>query len=398
MEFICECCYYKASSKQNLEKHLNTNLHKKACIASTEYVCDDCGKLFKSRQSLHFHKKSCKYKKDSQVENTNDKNEIKQLKKQLGDLIETNKNSSIATKESAQASNKSMSMMKYAMINFKDAPPLLELTDKETCELLEYEGATDTQTEREANEIFARTLIHKHKDKILDKYFGKMTVGHLKTQDPRTRKIWTVDTSRQTFIIMEPVNKKGDNEWKSDKSGKRLASLVIEPTLRKSGQMLGEFVINQQDLTNPESSHFIQNLSDGKRQQIMDETYHAIIIQKQIKNEIYEKKILQYIAPYFNFNYFKNADDGKLQMKEFLLETESENYKVVKKVVKVEILESKYESDSDSSYENSIVYKYGPAGPKPDPRLKKKIKSESSDSSCDSPIIVPKKVIKKKAK
>jgi hypothetical protein len=286
-EYFCMCCDYKVFDKRSFKKHIETTKHKTNVSSSDKYICIFCSKEFSTRQAKHTHQiMRCQFRKDSHVENINDKNEIKQLKKQLGDLIETNKNSSIATKESAQASNKSMSMMKYAMINFKDAPPLLELTDKETCELLEYEGATDTQTEREANEIFARTLINKHKDKILDKYFGKMTVGHLKTQDPRTRKIWTVDTSRQTFIIMEPVNKKGDNEWKSDKYGKRLASLVIEPTLRKSGQMLGEFVINQQDLTNPESSHFIQNLSDGKRQQIMDETYHAIIIQKQIKNEV----------------------------------------------------------------------------------------------------------------
>jgi hypothetical protein len=98
--------------------------------------------------------------------------------------------------------------MKYAMTYFKDAPPLLELTEKQTYKLLEYEGATDKQTEREANEKYIRTMLGKYNNKILHNFFGKMIVGYEKTMDPRQRKVWSADTSRLYFIIMEPVNKK----------------------------------------------------------------------------------------------------------------------------------------------------------------------------------------------
>jgi hypothetical protein len=52
--FICEKCNYETAIKGNYTKHLKTNKHK----LSDGKSCD-CGKSFKTRQSLWKHKKVC---------------------------------------------------------------------------------------------------------------------------------------------------------------------------------------------------------------------------------------------------------------------------------------------------------------------------------------------------
>jgi hypothetical protein len=362
---------------------------------SDKYVCEYCGKECNSKQAKYIHKRVCKYKREilSIKEKTlletikEQKKQLERKETQLDNLAVATKESAEASKESAKTAGKSMNMMKYAMINFKDAPPLLELTEKQTCELLEYEGATDTKTEREANEIYVRTMLNKYEDKVLDKFFGKMVVSYEKVSNPKDRKVWSTDTSRLSFIVMEQVNKRGDKEWKNDKSGKRFASLIIEPVLRKAGHMLGDFVVNQRDLTDQSSPHFIPILTDGKRKQIMDESHTALLIQKQIKGELFEKKVLQYSAPYFNFNYFRNVD-GKFEELDYSdIESNSETRKdkVPKKVIRV--MKSEKPKELSESSDNSVVYNnYGLNAPPVDfrdtmknDRLKKEQEKQSSE-------------------
>jgi hypothetical protein len=59
--FSCEICNYITSQKANYEKHLLTNKHKKLTMVDIcKHKCA-CGQMFKHRQSLHRHKKNCKY-------------------------------------------------------------------------------------------------------------------------------------------------------------------------------------------------------------------------------------------------------------------------------------------------------------------------------------------------
>jgi hypothetical protein len=359
-------------------------------------VCEFCGKILGSKQAKYAHKKSCKFKPKEENEDEKWKELAEKQQKQIDSLIETNKNSSIATKESAKTAGKSMNMMKYAMVNFKDAPPLLQLTEKQTCQLLEYEGATDKITEREANEKYVRTMIYKHNDKILHKFFSKMIVSYIKTGDPRNCRVWAADSSRLSLIIMEQINTKGDTEWKNDKSGKRFASLVIHPVLNKASNMIDEFVTNQRDLSNPTSNFFIKKMPDSKRKQIMDETHTALVIKKQLKDDTYEKKILQYAVPYFNFNHFRSADkefeffDFKTSQTEEKFEKPIKVKKTKKEIIKIE--SSKSSSDSSNSA-STPIYKYS-GKPPIDFRVtmrEKRLKDELSEESVQK----PKKFVKK---
>ena len=70
--FHCESCDYSTSNKKDYNKHLTTRKHKYNDKIMTNgndelnkepktYVCQ-CGKIYKYRQGLHFHKKTCDYK------------------------------------------------------------------------------------------------------------------------------------------------------------------------------------------------------------------------------------------------------------------------------------------------------------------------------------------------
>jgi hypothetical protein len=111
-------------------------------------------------------------------------------------------------------------------------------------------------------------------------------------------------------------------------------------------------------LTDPESKFYIAKLTDSKRKKIMDETHNCIVIQKQIKDEEYERKILQYVAPYFNFNNFK-SDDGKINFDDYSEFTEnndneSKKGEKPKKINKKVIKQLELEEDSDSE-ESDLV-------------------------------------------
>ena len=69
--FICQCCDYKTSRKNNWERHLLSKKHKKKCHLSVTSVpkneqktskifsCEHCDKSYKSRNGLWKHKKVC---------------------------------------------------------------------------------------------------------------------------------------------------------------------------------------------------------------------------------------------------------------------------------------------------------------------------------------------------
>jgi septal ring factor EnvC (AmiA/AmiB activator) len=142
MEYICECCIFKTSTKRDFIRHVNSVKHKKCVFASSSYVCEFCGKIFNNRQAKHAHTKlHCVYKndattdskdifdtvniqrqqleqKDKQLEQKDKQLEqkdkqLEQKDKQLSSMIDANKESVtvikesvIAVKESAKASVK----------------------------------------------------------------------------------------------------------------------------------------------------------------------------------------------------------------------------------------------------------------------------------------------------
>ena len=83
-KFSCDLCYYKCCKESEYNKHLLTRKHKTNAGTfskniQTEYKCK-CGKVYKFRQGLGLHKKTCKelmiVNEQSVLSHTTDANEL----------------------------------------------------------------------------------------------------------------------------------------------------------------------------------------------------------------------------------------------------------------------------------------------------------------------------------
>jgi hypothetical protein len=70
--FCCEKCNYTTSRKSSYNKHIlsakhkmTTNVDKKVAKSCSEFICCNCNKIYKSRQTLHVHKKKCSQTPDT---------------------------------------------------------------------------------------------------------------------------------------------------------------------------------------------------------------------------------------------------------------------------------------------------------------------------------------------
>ena len=71
-KYSCEQCNYFSNRLSNYNKHLSTRKHqncyflnkKEQKVATNEFICDNCGKIYKVRNSLWYHKKNCGVKNE----------------------------------------------------------------------------------------------------------------------------------------------------------------------------------------------------------------------------------------------------------------------------------------------------------------------------------------------
>jgi len=59
--FVCEKCNYICKKASDWERHISTKKHTNEG-KEKQYICGDCGKTYKIRQSLHVHKNKCQMK------------------------------------------------------------------------------------------------------------------------------------------------------------------------------------------------------------------------------------------------------------------------------------------------------------------------------------------------
>ena len=79
--FVCEICAFKCVKKSDFDRHNMTAKHKRLTMTDREsaekhlsiktYKCE-CGKEYMQRQSLHKHKKKCKYDHNQEVVSNNE--------------------------------------------------------------------------------------------------------------------------------------------------------------------------------------------------------------------------------------------------------------------------------------------------------------------------------------
>ncbi len=209
---------------------------------------------------------------------------------------------------------KSMSLIKYASLNLRDAPPLETLKRKEIYGILGYKGndkiLTDKQKEEE-NEKFVKIVIGRYENKDLSKFLGETIVTYFKKQSTNDKNefdielspLWSVDVARLCFIIMQPINKEGQKEWTNDKSGKLFTQMVTTPMLETLDKIIRTFLDYKIKWEKK-----VQYLTLAQMDYLVDIRQKCAEILNDIKYNKLIKPILREVAPCFQFNdYLKNG-------------------------------------------------------------------------------------------
>jgi len=86
--YICEPCDYSTSNKKDYNKHISTRKHENRTLLNKKsqkipipYMCENCGKTYKVRNSYWYHVKKCVII-DEKIERKNEKEEEKNEKEE----------------------------------------------------------------------------------------------------------------------------------------------------------------------------------------------------------------------------------------------------------------------------------------------------------------------------
>lgn len=140
-DYVCKCCDYQTSVKQNFDKHNKGRKHSYMIKLNNFYACNHCGFAFDTENKKYYHMRKCKSKPDELTkEKESEKMEIADKVLTLAQTVaESSLENAKSSFENAKTAGKSMNMMKYAMVHFKDAPPLLTLDQNKVHQMLEYD-------------------------------------------------------------------------------------------------------------------------------------------------------------------------------------------------------------------------------------------------------------------
>jgi hypothetical protein len=156
-KFICESCDFKCSKRGDYNRHILTGKHKKMCNGTFSdqnlhnyiHQCTNCSKIYKSRNGLWLHSKTCKESKKV-TPKTDD--EIKlltnlvlevvksnaDLQKQLMDVCK-NSNTMNNSHNTNHSYNKTFNMQFFLNEQCKDAMNIMDFVNSMTLEFSDLE-------------------------------------------------------------------------------------------------------------------------------------------------------------------------------------------------------------------------------------------------------------------
>lgn len=284
---FCTFCKMTFSTKYIYETHLQTKRHKKA--SRIIYECDTCNGKFMVKATFYKHKKSCKdklLKKEIFSELKEENNELKEVNEELKEEneelkekiteqtifqlkekiemekkereIERKSNEKILNQlkkenltlkkqnkimqeendfhkkiimEVGNINEPAVSSYKYICKTYTNAPPLLPIN----LNILKL---------NENNETNAKFIIREFNNERLAQSIGKCIILEYKKDDPNVQSLWGTDTSRLSYVIREIINK--ETEWKMDKKGARVKSLIIDPIAEYIIECMREYIKNNE--------------------------------------------------------------------------------------------------------------------------------------------------------
>jgi hypothetical protein len=227
-KYECLQCNFICSKESNYNKHLLTSKHKNRTNRTEKppknanlFVCE-CGKEYKARNSLWYHKKKCTFANNSMEEKISDKEEIEQLintklaerdekhNKTTQMLLEQNNklieklSDNVGSKTINNINNVNTINMNYNVNVFlndqcKDAINLVDFVNNVQCQLKDLENVGKIGYVDGISQIF---------------------IDNLSIMDVDKRPIHCTDLKRKSMYI------KDNNEWKKDDNNTKVKEAI----------------------------------------------------------------------------------------------------------------------------------------------------------------------------
>jgi hypothetical protein len=280
--FECIICDFKCSKKSNYDTHIMSLKHKKLTNVDIKYAekmplgfqCD-CGKEYKHRQSLSFHKKKCQInakEKEDKEPDISDKDIIKLLIKENSDF----KNMILDVVKSIQPNNITNNNTNNNTTNNNTFNLQVYLNDtcKDAVNLVDF--IQSLQVKLKDLEETARIGYSEGVSRII--------INGLNELDVCKRPIHCSDLKRETLYI------KDQNEWSKEDTDRSHLTKAIKSVSKKNIDQIFEWQKKYPEYNDPDSKQsdrymeMICNTMNGSSKEEQDKNINKII--KNITKEV----------------------------------------------------------------------------------------------------------------
>jgi signal peptidase I len=286
--FTCETCYFKCSKQSEYDRHIVTRKHKiltnpdkHVCKKTpTNFLCE-CGKTYKHRQSLSFHKKTCQEEKDElkdkekselKDKDLSDKEIIKMLIKENSEfknmILEVVKtiqpnNNTTNNNNSHNTTNNNFNLQFFLNDTCKDALNLVDFVEGLQVKLKDLEETARIGYSEGVSKIF---------------------INGLNELEENMRPIHCSDAKRETLYI------KDQDEWIKEDSTKAHITSAIKTIGKKNIQQIFEWQKKYPDYNDPDSKNndkylkMLCNAMNGSTDEEQNKNMNKIV--KNIAKEV----------------------------------------------------------------------------------------------------------------
>ena len=267
-KFNCEFCDYNTFNKKDYNKHLQTLKHKKLSNSDTIVTNSDingdksqinifeciCGKKYKYRQGLSYHKSKCMFKdKESITQNLSQEFVLDVIKKQQDQITElTNTIKNMAPLINSNITNNTQNNNQKFNINVflnEDCKNAINMSD-----FIKSLHITIEQLDFTKQNGLAQGL-----SKSIIENMNKLSIYE--------RPMHCTDTKRETLYIKE------DNEWKKDINKEKIKGAIKKASSKNFNALMNWKNLNPDYMNNEDKTdYFTKTISTiGKSSESIDE-------------------------------------------------------------------------------------------------------------------------------
>ena len=293
IKYECKLCDYNTSRQSQYDRHLNTAKHQNRTIrtdkvlkGSNLFECD-CGKVYKARNSLWYHKQKCNYNNEDVVEinstvntETIDSGLIVELLKQNKELhemvIDLAKNSGNTTNNTTNNNNTNITNNRFNLNVFLN----------ETCK-----DAINLNDFIQSIELNVNDFINTGELGFV-KGISNIMVERIRDMEPHTRPIHCTDLKREVVYV------KDSDKWAKEDENKTHLRKAVRIVANKNKEQVHPWRAlnpNSDILDTPECDKFFEytKASLGGYGKEEDMKFENKIINNILKETVIDKKMIE---------------------------------------------------------------------------------------------------------